>query len=448
MPTLGDESQRALRRKLLDRQVNGRVPGVFGAVVRGGGMVWGDGVGAADLADPDAPPADDTQFLIASISKTFTAVLVMALRDEGKLSLDDTVDAHLPETQHGGVTIRQLLSHVTGMQREPAGDVWDTLVFPDRSALIEGWSNAERILKPHHRWHYSNLCYSLLGEIVVRLDGREWVASVQARILDPLEMSRTTLGLVGSAATGYYVPPYSDVPVHEPVLDIAAMAPAGGLASTGRDLSTWASFLASPVADVLSPDTVEEMCQPQIMADLDRWELAWGLGLMLLRADDRVYVGHTGGMPGYITGMFVHRPTGTGGIALLNATSAPDPAALAVDLAGYVIEHEPVEPELWRPGTEVPAELGGVLGRWFSEGQAFTFSVRRGKLEARGEAAPAHKPPSVFARVEGDLYRTESGRETGELLRMTRGPDGAVTKMHWATYLFTREPYAFGEWLD
>lgn len=59
---------------------------------------------------------------------------------------------------------------------------------------------------------------------------------------------------------------------------------------------------------------------------------------------------------------------------------------------------------------------------------------------------PAH-PPSVFVRVADDLYRTESGRETGELLRITHDETGAVTKMNWATYLVTREPYAFGEWL-
>ncbi len=170
--------------------------------------------------------------------------------------------------------------------------------------------------------------------------------------------------------------------------------------------------------------------------------------MMLLRADDRVYVGHTGGMPGHVSGMFVHRTSGTAGICLMNTSSAPDPAALAVDLAGYVVEHEPVEPALWSPGTEVPAELVGVLGRWFSEGQAFTFSVRQGKLEARGEAAPAHKPPSVFTKLGADLYRTESGRETGELLRISRDTGGAVTTMNWATYLFTREPYAFGEWLE
>jgi CubicO group peptidase (beta-lactamase class C family) len=371
----------------------------------------------------------------------------MALRDEGKLTLDDTLDQHIPETKHGLVTIRQMLSHVTGMQREPVGDVWETLSYPDRTQLVEGWNSAERILKPHHRWHYSNLAYSMLGEVVGRLEGREWRESLQARILDPLGMRRTSVGFSGNAVTGYFVPPFSDVPVVEPVLDIASMVSAGGLASTADDLKTWAGFLANPADEVISADTVEEMCQPQIMAELDTWQLAWGLGLEMPRAGDRIFAGHTGGMPGHVSGMFVHRDSSTSVVVLMSSSSTPDPAALAVDLASYVIEHEPAAPPLWTPGTEVPAELEGLLGRWFSEGQPFTFSVRQGRLEARADKAPEHRPPSVFTQIGDDLYRTESGRETGELLRVTRDADGDVTRMHWATYLVTREPYAFGEWL-
>lgn len=445
--SLSDSMQRRLRRTLLERQSQHRVPGMYGAVVRDGACLWGEGVGAADVSDPDSPPRADSQFLIASITKTFTAVVVMALRDEGRLSLDDTVETFLPETNHPGVTVRQMLSHATGMQREPVGDVWDTLTYPDRQQLVQGWNEAERILRPHHRWHYSNLVYSLLGEVVARVDGRDWYDAVHARVLEPLGMHRTTMGLEPPAATGYYVPPYSDVPVLEPVLDMDALAPAGALASTADDLATWAAFLVAPDADVLHPDTLDEMCQPQIMADLDRWQLAWGLGLMLVRVGDRVHVGHTGGMPGHVTGLFVHRPSGIGGLALMNATSAPDPAALATELCDLVLDDEPAEPEVWRAGTDVPAELQGVLGRWFSEGQAYTFSVRDGRLEARADAAPAHKPPSVFVPVADDVYRTSSGRETGERLRVTRDDRGDVAAMHWATYLFTREPYAFGEWL-
>lgn len=447
MADITEESRTALRRLLLTRQADDRVPGIFGGVMRDGGLIWAEGVGVADLDRPAEPPAVDDQFLIASNTKTFTAVLIMALRDEGKLSLDDTLETFVPESKHAGITIRQMLAHVSGMQREPVGDIWETLQNPTRDELVDGFSQAERILRPHHRWHYSNLVYAILGEIVARIDGRDWFASLQARILDPLGMKRTTVGLAGPGVTGYYVPPFSDVPVKEPVLDVKALAPCGGLASTASDMATWASFVANPVEEVLSPDTVEEMCQPQIMADLERWQLAWGLGFMLLRSGERLFVGHTGGMPGHITGMFTHRDSGTAGIALMNSSSAPDPAELAVSLANYVIDNDPAAPEPWVAGAEVPAEFASVIGRWYSEGAPFVFSVKQGRLEARPANAPAHKPSSVFVKVSDDVYRTESGRETGELLRLTRDESGQVVKMNWATYLVTRQPYAFGEWL-
>jgi len=436
-----------LRRVIARKQVEHRIPGIVAGVGRDGRLMWCEGVGAADLARPDDAPTADTQFLIASNTKTFTAVLVMALRDEGKVDLDDTVDVHIPESKHGGITIRQLLAHVTGMQREPIGDIWDTLEYPDREQLVEGWNRAERILRPHHKWHYSNLGFAMLGEIVARLDRGEWAESLQARILDPLEMRRTTVGLAGNAAVGYYVPPFTDVPAVEPLLAIKATAPAGALASTVADLMKWGAFLADPVTEVLAPDTVEEMCQPQIVADLTSWRMAWGLGLMLLRDDDRVWVGHDGGMPGHITSLLVDRPSKTVATVLTNSTTSPDPSGTAMELGGYVVEHEPPTPDAWRPGTLVPDELMPLLGTWYSEGRPFTFRIRQGRLEARLDAMPATMPPSTFARIAEDLYRTESGRETGELLRVNRGPAGVVTHLNWATYRFTREPYAFGGWL-
>ena len=447
MSELRAGTEGALRRIVQERQSEHRIPGVAAGVARSGSLLWSGGVGAADLDRPEAAPDEDTQFLVASITKTFTAVMTMQLRDEGKLSLDDTLDSFVPESKHEGVTIRQVLSHVTGMQREPVGDIWETLQYPDREQLVSGWNDAERILKPHHRHHYSNLSYAMLGEVVARLDGRSYADSLQARLLDPLSLRRTTMGLSAPHAVGYYVPPFSDVPVREPVVDLLATAPAGGLASTVADLTTWGSFLADPDDAVLSPDTLEEMVQPQIMADLDGWRLAWGLGFMLFRSGDRVFIGHDGGMPGHITSVVVHRPTKTVATVLMNSTSSPAPSAFAIALADHVIEHDAAAPDPWTPGEAVPDELVGVLGTWFSEGQAFTFSVRRQTLECRLDAAPKSRPPSVFTKIGDDVYRTASGRETGELLRVTRDANGAVTKLNWATYLFTREPYAFGEWL-
>jgi CubicO group peptidase (beta-lactamase class C family) len=420
------------------------VPGVAAGVVRNGELVWHAGVGSADLDEPGRPPGADDQFLIASITKTFTAVMVMQLRDEGRLSLDDTLEKFLPEVAHHGITVRQMLSHSSGMQREPVGDVWESLELPGREELVAGFAEAERVMRPHERWHYSNLMYALLGEVVARLDDREWYDALRRRILDPLELRRTTLGFEGARSQGYFVPPHTDVPVPEPVPDLKGTAACGGLASTLTDMATWSGFLASPVEEVLSGDTLEEMCQPQLLMDTDRWQGAMGLGLFLIRSGTRVYAGHTGGMPGQISGVFTHRESGTGGVVLMNGSVSPDPAVFAVELADHVLDHEPEPPEVWRPGTEFPDELAELVGRWYSEGQPFDFSIRQGRLEARGAMLPEHKPSSVFEKVGDDLYRTVSGRERGELLRITRNPDGKVARMYWATYPVTRDPLPFG----
>lgn len=442
---LMDTTTRRLRRTVLDKQRSGRVPGIAAGVARHGELVWHDGVGAADLEAPDVAPSADHQFLIASNSKTFTAVMVMQLRDAGRLSLDDRLDAHLPGARHGEVTIRQMLSHTSGIQREPVGDVWESLVWPDREQLVSGFQEAERVMAPHQRWHYSNLMYSLLGEVVARLDGTTWEDALQRRLLDPLEMRRTTVGLVGARSRAYFVPPHTDVPLVEPDVDLGAMNACGGLASTVGDMGTWSGFVADPAEEILSPDTLEEMCQPQVMIDAERWMGAMGLGFFLIRRGTRTYVGHTGGMPGQITGVFTHRETGTGGIVLMNNSVSPDPAGLAIDLADLVVEHDPEEPEPWRPGTTVPDELVPLLGTWYTEGSPFVFTVRDGHLEARHPELPAFKPSSVFEKVDDDVYRTVAGRERGELLRITRRSDGSVLKLNWATYLVTREPLAFGE---
>ena len=443
--TVPDDTTRFLHRAALDSQREGRVPGLAAAVARGGELLWFAGIGTGEVEDRRTPGPDD-QYLIASNTKTFTAVMVMQLRDEGRLSLDDLLGDHLPDVPHQ-VTVRQALAHVSGMQREPLGDIWDTLDQPDAAELMGGFAEAERVGRPHNRWHYSNLTYAVLGQVVEKLDGRPWVESLEARLLRPLEMSRTTVGFDdGGHVTGYFVPPFHDVPRPEPLLEMKAMAAVGGLASTTRDLARWSAFVATPDPDVLSPDTLEEMCQPQVLTDVDRWTTGMALGFFVHRsASGRTWVGHDGGVPGHSTALLTHRESGTGGIALMNNTSSSDPTALAIKLAERVVVDVPADEEPWWPGTSVPEELAGIIGRWFSEGHGFTFSVREGRLEARQDGAPAGRAPSVFAVEGADRYRTVSGRERGEPLRVTRDESGRVERLHWATYLFTREPLGFGE---
>ncbi len=448
MEPLLDTTTRSLRRMSLAKQRTGRVPGLYAAVCRGGELLWGDGIGLADVGG-DRVPGPDDQFLVASNTKTFTAVMVMQLRDEGRLSLDDLLGDHVKGVSHP-ISIRSCLAHISGMAREPLGDVWDTLVQPGTEQLLRDFDDVERVLRPHERWHYSNVVFAMLGQLVETVDARPWEESLRTRLLGPLEMRRTSVGFDdGPRVTGYYVSPYDDVPRVEPVMDLKAMAPCGALASTASDLARWSAFVAEP-DELLSADTMEEMCQPQILLDPDRWNGAMGLGFFLMRSPaGRTWVGHTGGMPGHITGVFTDRESGIGALTLMNATVSPAPDAFAIELGDHVLEHDAVEDEPWSPGTEVPQEFLPLLGRWFSEGHPFAFTVAQGRLEARIDLpAAAELPPSVFERISDDVYRTVSGRERGELLRVTRAADGSVTKLNWATYLFTREPIAFGEHLS
>ena len=114
-----DTTRRTLDRMAVEAQRASRTPALAAGVAHRGDLLWSAGVGTADLADPSVPLGVDTQFLIASNTKTFTAVMVLQLRDEGRLRLDDQVDDLLPGSAHPGVTVRQLLAHASGMQREP-----------------------------------------------------------------------------------------------------------------------------------------------------------------------------------------------------------------------------------------------------------------------------------------------------------------------------------------
>ena len=111
---------RDLERRVRAAQRDWRTPAVSAGVARDGRLVWSSHVGPPGSTAPTTP-ADDTQFMIGSITKTFTAVLVMQLRDEGRLDLEDPLGTWLPEPRHASVTVRRMLSHTSGLQREPVG---------------------------------------------------------------------------------------------------------------------------------------------------------------------------------------------------------------------------------------------------------------------------------------------------------------------------------------
>ncbi|GAA0548839.1 serine hydrolase domain-containing protein [Paractinoplanes ferrugineus] len=442
--------ERAARRT----QATGRVPALSVALRRADREPWIFTVG--DSGNADFPLSPDTRFRIGSVTKTFTAVLVMQARDDGLLDLDEPISAYLDVPAHGDATVRRLLSHTAGFQREPFGDLWDTLVSPSAAELIADLGKAERVLPNARRFHYSNLAFAVLGQLAAHLNGTTWERLLTDRVLEPLGLHATTVRPPAQAAVGYVVDAYSDAARPEPNLDAAGAGPAAQLWSTAADQATWASFLVSPETvdpdgKVLAAATLDEMRWPHTTREEDVWAGGFGLGLMLAPQGKRaMHIGHNGAMPGFLAGVHGRRggedtPDGLGVAVLGSAGTAGETIELAHELLRLAVELDPAEIRQWRPAPPAPREYRSVLGLWWSEGSPFVFSWHDGALQARVAEAPADAPPSIFAPRPGepDVLRTVSGREAGEQLRLTRDASGAVSSMHWATYRFTRLQDAF-----
>jgi CubicO group peptidase (beta-lactamase class C family) len=432
-----------LSRLVHEAQAEDRAPSISAAGIGNGQVVWEEAFGLADV-DSGLEATTDTQYRVGSITKTFTATAVMQLRDAGELELDDALADHVPEAEHGDVTLRRLLAHMSGLQREPPGRVWETLQFPDREQLVATLGDAERVLAPGATWHYSNLAFALLGEIVARRSGVEYEDYVRERILEPLGLSRTSFEQQPPTATGYLVERYTDRVQTERDPRKSAVAAAGSLWSTTGDLARWGLFLVVDEEGVLAKETVEEMRRFQSMADADTWKLGWGLGLMLLREGDRIFVGHGGAMPGFLAGLAISPKDRSGAVVLVNTSAGFKTDELLRKLASKVADAYPAQAEPWRPAADVPPELEPLLGRWWLEGDEVLIRYREGRLEAREAAAPPSAPSSVFAAEGVDRFRGVSGPEEGELLEVVRDENGEVVKLYWVTYPLTRTPQVFG----
>jgi CubicO group peptidase (beta-lactamase class C family) len=425
--TLAAELERLVRTEQRDK----RLPSIAAAVLRDGEVAWETAVGSAEVG-LTARATPDTQYRLGSITKTFTAAAIMQLRDAGELELDDPLDAHIAAVKHAP-TLRRLLSHTSGMQRETHDDAWLHRRFADVPELIETLDAAERVLPAGARFHYSNLAFALLGIVVERVSGLPYRQYVEERLLQPLGLARTSFEPAEPAATGYLVQPYVDGTWVEAPVETGAWIAAGQLWGTVRDLARWAAFLADPDESILRRETMEEMRTVQTLSDHVRWTAGYGLGLQLLRDGERILVGHSGSMPGFIASLFF-APADRVGVAVLTNSSTARLRPLTLQLVADTVERWPVPPEPWRVGEPAPPDVLPLLGTWFMEGDPLVFRWRDNRLEAQFTDAAEWEEPAVLARESAGRWRIVSGWEQGEVLRVDR------ERLVLAGYPVTREP--------
>jgi CubicO group peptidase (beta-lactamase class C family) len=412
-------------------QAEGRTPSLALAVVRDRAVLHFAGVGENPVPDTK------TQYRLGSITKTMTATMVMQLRDEGFFALDDLLYRHLPGTPIGGVTLRQLLGHVSGLQREPDGPWWERTTGGDADKLLADLGYDKVWGPPFRRYRYSNLAYGLLGAVLQKVTGESWQTLVGKRVLDPLGMKRTTYAPMEPFARGYVVHALDGSIHEEPRPDAGAMAPAGQLWSTVTDMAKWAAFLTDPAPAVLSRETVDEMCTPVVISDLESWTGGHGLGPQLYRVGERVFVGHGGSMPGYVSHLSVHRRSRLGVIAFANSYGLTGTTIqqVGLDALTAAVDAEPNTPQPWRPAAPPTGEGAALSGRWWWMGREFEVAADGDELRMTG---PHHL--TRFVREAPDRWRGVEGDNEGEVLAIRRDPDGQVAALDIATFVFKRDP--------
>ena len=438
---------RHLHAVIADAQVTGRLPSVAAGVVRHGHLVWNGGHGLHVDAERRWAAGPDTAYRIGSITKTFTAVQVMRLRDQGLIDLADTIGRHLRETPFGDTTIRELLNHTGGLPAEPVGPWWERTDGGAWSDLVDAHRDAAPVLPRGGPHHYSNLAYAVLGELIARKNDATWWECVRHQLLEPLGMHATTYAPQAPHADGFSVDPWEGTLVREPHADTGAMAPAGQAWSTVADLARWAAFLATGHADVLDAATLAEMRVPPgarlTGAGAAAGAGGYGLGLRLLDADGRRLAGHTGSMPGFLASLFVDPDRRTGAVVLANATLGLATEQVAPSLLATLEEHEPHVPAPWRPAAAAPPWLREALGVWHWGASPFelTWDGSRALLHRAGSATTARSEFSTYEVIGADRLRGLSGYHHGEELVVRRGSDGAVSHLEVATFVYTRAPY-------
>jgi CubicO group peptidase (beta-lactamase class C family) len=335
----------------------------------------------------------------------------------------------VPGTPLGDRTVGQLLSHLAGASSESPGGWWERVPGGSLADLRLGPTDV--VLGAARRFHYSNLGFGLLGELVAVHRGRPWEAVVRDEVLSPLGMTRTTPRPTGAAAPGSAVHPWADVVLPEPEHDAGVMAAAGQLWATLADLGRFAAFLLGDTGDVLSPAALEEMTVPAgVDPSAPGWS-AYGLGLQVLRVDGHTLVGHGGSMPGFLAGVFVDRVEQAGAVLLANTTSGLDP--LAPGLLADLRAAEPRVVDAWTPSpAPVPLDL---LGVWFWGPAPYVLRASPGGQLHLGPLAGRSGRASRFtARADGTWLGLD-GYYAGEVLRIA--PD----HLDLATFVFTRTPY-------
>lgn len=316
------------------------IPGMTVSVTDRDRILWRRDFGYAN-ADQKKPVSKDTLFQIGSISKSFASIALLQLVQQGKVDLNKPAKHYLPwleiRSRHRPITLHHLLSHtagiVNGAERttEARTDIWSLREYETS--------------RPGEMFHYSNVGYKIVGEVLSRLERKSCPRVLQEKVIGPLGMKSTsaeiTHDLRSRSAVGYW-PLYDD----RPMKNLPDWAPCtwtesenadGAISSTSEDMCAYLRMLLNrgkgPHGRILSEKSFRLLTRRVIRCDDSHGEEYYGYGLSVAPYRGHTLLGHTGGMLGFISSMRLDLDEGVGAFASTNCRrTVDDVTRMAVEL--------------------------------------------------------------------------------------------------------------------
>jgi CubicO group peptidase (beta-lactamase class C family) len=332
-----------------------KYPGISLSIVKDGHTILSEGYGHRDI-QKHTPFTNETLIGIGSCSKSFTAVLLAILNDEGKLNWKDRVQKFVPEfsmaDEHSSqkATITDLLAHRTGLPRH------DVLLFSQynivtRQELASRIKYLEANLEFREEFQYNNIMYSVCGHVIERITGKSWEKCIDDRIFGPLKMKNSNTNITQSISTGNYATPHALLngePTPFPIdankivssnNDMLAVgAPGGGIISNANDMSLWLQMLTSSDHSIISERNLQHIWTPvqtirssgNDMFTLTRPAIpssivtfAYGLGWMSMQYNNLWITFHGGTIVGHLALVVVVPKLNLGVSVITNIDSDP-----------------------------------------------------------------------------------------------------------------------------
>ncbi len=329
---------------------------ITAGVIAGSQLVWTHSYGFADIKTHRLANRG-TVYRIGSITKMFTAVMLMQLIAAGKIQLSDPVERYVPEIKQIGskppgappFTFLQLATMTAGLAREPReeGPFWTGPVADWQKTLIAALPHTDYRSFPGTEYSYSNIGYAILGAALSHVAGVPYTEWERTRVFEPLGMQRTRFEIdptiAPDLATGYMVNDDGTLDdstaAHEGRDGRGFKVPNGAIFTTVDDLARFVAFeLGHGPASVLSPARLESAYGGFVATSAD-FEQGYGLGFMAMRRDTLTWVGHSGGVAGYVAYMYFDRGAQVGVVLFRNVVGGKEnPSRLATDMLARVVE--------------------------------------------------------------------------------------------------------------